>query len=114
MSTPDFKTEAGLAGKYPSRRFGQRERKLLASIQGAFPFGAAFAGTFATVAGSANQSIPVPGCLASDVAIVILQTQGAGAKVVISADSQADAIAVKMSGDPSTDHVLSYVVFRAQ
>lgn len=33
MTTPNFSIEAGRAGRYPSRRFDQRERKLLASIK---------------------------------------------------------------------------------
>lgn len=32
MSAPDLRTEAGLAGGYPSNRFNQRERKLLESV----------------------------------------------------------------------------------
>lgn len=33
MTTPNFSTEAGLAGGYPSSRFNARERKLLASAK---------------------------------------------------------------------------------
>jgi hypothetical protein len=33
MTTPSLATEAALAGDYPSRRFNQRERKLLASVK---------------------------------------------------------------------------------
>ena len=114
MSTPNFKTEANLAGKFPDRRFGQRERKLLESIQAAFPFGAVSAGEFTTVAGSATQTISLPGVLASDIVVCSLAAQGGTPRTILTAATTAGTVTVVMSGDPSTTHVISYVVFRAQ
>lgn len=114
MSGPTFKTEASKAGNYPNRRFGQRERKLLESIQGAFPFGAMFAAEYTTVGGAAAEAISVPGVLASDVVICSLAAKGATPRTILTAATTADTITVTFSGDPSTDHVVSYVVFRAQ
>lgn len=70
------------------------------------------AGTFATVAGSANQAITVTGAKAADLTIVTLKTAGATPRTVLTATTATNAVNVVMSGDPSTDHVLSYIVLR--
>lgn len=114
MSGPVFKTEADQAGKYPSRRFGQRERKLLESIQSAFPFGAVLAGTFASVSGSTSQTKAITGVLASDQVMCLVKTQGAVPVLVAAAAAGANSITVKYSADPGADHVIQYFVFRAQ
>ena len=72
-----------------------------------------FAGSFTTAGGDANESITVAGCLGTDIAIVVLKTKGATPRTILTAAAGTDAIAVEMSGDPSTDHVLSYMVLRA-
>ena len=72
-----------------------------------------FAGTFTTAGGDANESIPVTGALGTDIALVTLKTKGATPRTILTAAAGTDAIAVEMSGDPSTDHVLQYAVLRA-
>lgn len=114
MATPVLGTEARLAGSYPQFRFNQRERKLLASVLQASPYTAVAAGAFTTAGGDANEAIVISGCLASDIAIVTLKTPGATPRSVSSAAAASGQINVVMSGDPSTDHVLNYVLFRAQ
>lgn len=108
MAAPKLRTEAAAAGKYPMKRFNQRERKLLQSVSNA-----ARAGKATTVAGSAIQTISVPGATAADVAIVTLQTQGATPRTVVKAVAGTDSITVTMSGDPSTDHVLCWALLQA-
>jgi hypothetical protein len=114
MSGPSFKTEADNAGKYPSQRFGQRERKLLETIQAAFPFGAVFAGEHTTVGGAAAEAISIPGLLATDIALCTLAVAGAVPRTILTSATTADTLTVTFSGDPAGDHVVSYVVFRAQ
>jgi len=72
-----------------------------------------FAGTFTTVGGDASESISVPGALGTDIVAVTVQTAGGTPVSVVAAAAGTDAIAVTMSADPSTDHVLQYVVYRA-
>lgn len=114
MSAPNFKSEADKAGSYPQFRFGQRERKLLESIQDSFPFAVIAAGEFTTAGGDANEAIAVSGALASDISIVTLNTPGSTPRTVSSSNMAAGQINVVMSGDPSTDHVLNYIVLRSR
>lgn len=72
-----------------------------------------FAGTFTTAGGDANESIPVVGALGTDVAIVTLKTKGASPVTILTAVAATDAITIVMSADPSTDHVISYMILRA-
>lgn len=74
---------------------------------------AKYSGNFTTVGGDANETITVTGATSSDIAFVMVKTRGAMPRVVESATCATDAVNVVMSGDPSTDHVLSYVVFRS-
>ena len=111
---PDFKKEADAAGAYPDRRFGQRERKLLDSVQNAYPFACIAAGSFTTVGGDADEAILVSGCLASDIAMVVLKSPGAIPRTILSSAAALGQINVVFSGDPDDDHVVSYLLFRAQ
>lgn len=139
MSTPSFATEAAAAGDYPNQRFNQRERKLLASTKayldaisidtanladgavtlakldtGVTPSHVVkFAGTHTTAGGDTAESITVTGATATDIVAVTVKTAGAVPTSVVAAAAGTDAISVTMSADPSTDHVLQYVVFRA-
>jgi hypothetical protein len=70
------------------------------------------AGEFTTAGGDTDETISVSGALASDICIVSLHTAGAVPVTVIDAACGADDIDVDMSADPSTDHVLSYIVMR--
>lgn len=67
---------------------------------------------FTTAGGDVNESITATGAVATDVAIVTINTVGATPVTVTSAICAADAINVVMSADPSTDHVLNYMVIR--
>jgi hypothetical protein len=111
---PTFKSEADNAGGYPSRRFGQRERKLLETVQEAYPFGAVFAGDFLSSSGSTTQTRTVTGVLSTDSVMAIIKTQGAVPVLVASAACTANTITFKMTADPGADHVIQYIVFRAQ
>ena len=70
------------------------------------------AGTFTTVGGDATESITVTGAASGDIAIVTLKTAGAVPRTITTASVGTNAITVTMSGDPSTDHVLQYIVVR--
>jgi hypothetical protein len=72
-----------------------------------------FAGEFTTVGGDADESITVTGALATDLAFVVLKTPGSTPRTVLNAEAATDAIEVEFSGDPSTDHVVTYQVLRA-
>jgi hypothetical protein len=71
------------------------------------------AGSFTTAGGDATESITVSGALSTDIAFVVLKTVGATPRTVLTAVAAADAITVVLSGDPSTDHVLSYMLLRS-
>jgi hypothetical protein len=71
------------------------------------------AGTFTTAGGDAAESITVAGVKASDVVLVQMQTKGASPVTLDEAIAAAGAITLEFSGDPATDHVVSYVVLRA-
>lgn len=107
MSAPNLRTEAAAAGNYPENRFNQRERKLLQSV-GEY----AQAGKFTTAGGDATEVISVPGATSADIAVVTLQTAGAVPRTVVRAAAGANNITVTMSGDPSTDHVLCWVLIK--
>lgn len=70
------------------------------------------AGNFTTAGGDASESIPVTGVLAGDLVLVQVKTKGASPVTIAAAISAANAITVTLSADPSTDHVLSYMVLR--
>ena len=107
MSTPNFTTEAGLAGNYPTRRFNQRERKLLASVKAHLDAGLSgsqiaagavtlsklaegvapshvvkYAGTYTTQIGSVSQSIAVTGVEATDIVCVSVKEAGGTPRTV--------------------------------
>lgn len=136
MAAPSLATEAGLAGDYPSRRFNQRERKILESVKtyvdasvAALPAGSVqladlaagispshvvkFAGTFTTLGGDASEAITVTGAAATDIVQVTVRVAGATPRSIVAAAPATNAINVTLSGDPSTDHVLQYIVLRA-
>lgn len=132
MATPSLATEAAAAGNYPAFRFNQRERKLLASVQAyvdSLPAGSItlaelssgiapshvvkYAGTFTTLGGDASETITVTGAAATDIVMVTVKTAGGTPRSIVAAAAATNAVNVTMSGDPSTDHVLQYVVLRA-
>lgn len=72
-----------------------------------------YAGTFTTAGGDASETISVPGVAATDIVAVTVKMAGVSPESIVAAAANTDQIDVTMSGDPSTDHVLQYVVFRA-
>lgn len=133
MSAPSLSTEVAGVGKYPAGRFGQRERKLLESVKAyadslagtaaitkaqlgtgiTFSHRVVAAGKFTTLGGDASEAITATGALSTDIAIVTVQTAGGTPRSIVSAVPAANAVNVTLSGDPSTDHILSWVVLRA-
>lgn len=138
MATPSFATQAAAAGNYPAFRFNKREQKLLASVKAYLDAGLSsaqiaagavtlaklaagispshvvkFAGTFTTLGGDASESITVTGAAATDIVCVTVKTAGAVPVSIVASAAATNAINVTLSGDPSTDHVLQYVVLRA-
>lgn len=72
-----------------------------------------FAGEFTTAGGDTDETISVPGVVATDLVHVTMQTAGASPVTIIDAACGTDQIDVDMSADPSTDHILTYTVYRA-
>lgn len=72
-----------------------------------------FVGTHTTVGGDADETITATGVVGTDTVLVSVSTQGAAPVTVLQASAGTDTIAVKMSADPSNDHVLTYLVLRA-
>jgi len=70
-------------------------------------------GTFTTAGGDAAETITASGVVATDVVAVTVKTAGGTPRSIVAAAAGTGSIAVTMSGDPSTDHVLQYVAFRA-
>ena len=71
------------------------------------------AGEFTTAGGDTDETITVTGALATDLVVVTLHTAGAVPVTIIDAAAAAGQINVDMSADPSTDHILTFVVYRA-
>lgn len=72
-----------------------------------------FAGIHTTAGGAAAEDITLTGALATDVVVVTLHTAGATPRTIASAVTATDKATVTFSGDPSTDHLVNYIVTRA-
>ncbi|MFA6911413.1 MAG: hypothetical protein WCQ59_09860, partial [Candidatus Cloacimonadaceae bacterium] len=59
------------------------------------------------------EAITVTGALATDLAVVTLHTAGSSATTIVTASAAADVVNVVFAGDPSDDHVVTYLVLRA-
>ena len=70
-------------------------------------------GEVTTAGGAAAEEVALVGVLATDTCIVVVQVVGAAPKIIITSICAADKITVTFDGDPSTDHVISYLVLRA-
>lgn len=87
---------------------------VVAPIQGLTPSHVVVAaGRFTTAGGDASESITVTGVVDTDQVLVNLHTVGGTPRTILTAAAGTGSIAVTLSGDPSTDHVFSYVVLRA-
>lgn len=72
-----------------------------------------YTGLFTTVGGDSTENIiGLIGVQVNDVAIVTINTVGGTPRTVTAAVCAADSITVTMSGNPSSDHVLNYMVLR--
>lgn len=71
------------------------------------------AGSFTTAGGDANEQITVAGALVSDLAFVVIKTVGGTPRTLLTSVAAAGVINLVFSGDPSTDHVVSYQLLRA-
>ncbi len=72
------------------------------------------AGLFTTVGGDATEVITVTGAAVGDVALGSVITNGVSPCTVATAKVTAtNTLTVVLSADPSTDHVLNYVVLRS-
>lgn len=84
------------------------------SINGIDPASQVFAsGSFTTAGGDANESITVTGALSSDLAFVQMHTLGLTPRTLLTAQSASNAINLVFSDDPSTDHVVKWMLLRA-
>lgn len=70
-------------------------------------------GDFTTVGGDANEAITATGATSSDFVLVSLKTKGATPRTILTAAPGTDVVNVVLSGDPSTDHVITWAVLRA-
>ena len=71
------------------------------------------AGTQTTAGGDAAETITVANAAATDICLCTLETEGSTPVTLDAAASAAGQINVTMSGDPSTDHIISYCLLRA-
>lgn len=71
------------------------------------------AGVFTTAGGDANEAIAITGLLTTDIVVVSLAQAGSTPRTITTAIAASGQINVVMSGDPSTDHKINYVVLRA-
>lgn len=95
--------------------FRDREAKLAQVIvDGLAPGGSRIvaSGVHTTVGGSATEDIAVPGVQVGDTVVVTLNVEGSTPRTIDTAIAAADEVSVVFSGDPSTDHVVSYIVMR--
>ncbi len=74
---------------------------------------AKYAGKHTSVGGDATEVITITGLDSTDVVVCTVQTAGATPRSIVAAVPTTNTLTVTLSGDPSTDHVLGYVVFRA-
>jgi len=72
-----------------------------------------FAGEHTTEGGNAAEAVTVEGVKASDLVLATPHTAGGTARTLLTAVATDDTITFTFSGDPSTTHVVTYVVYRA-
>jgi hypothetical protein len=72
-----------------------------------------FAGEFTTSGGDATETETVMGALDTDIAIATLQTAGNTPRTITTTAVTEDTLTVVFDDDPSTDHVVSYMILRA-
>lgn len=72
-----------------------------------------FAGEFTTAGGDADEVASVSGVVATDIVVASILDNGTNNVTLLQSAAGTDQILFTMSGDPSTDCVISYAVFRA-
>lgn len=72
-----------------------------------------YAGKFTTAGGDANEQASVAGVVGTDIVIATLENDGTNNVTLATAKAGTDVIDFVLSGDPSTDAVICYTVFRA-
>jgi hypothetical protein len=141
MSTttaPALATEAAQSPNYPANRFDPRERRLLQSVLEYLNAGLSsaqlaagsvtlaklapgvtpshvvkFAGTYTTLGGAATEAQTLTGVAATDIVVATLKAKGATPRTILTTAGTLNTITYVFSGDPSTDHTVTYVVWRA-
>jgi hypothetical protein len=77
------------------------------------PYRLLLAGQHKTTGGHATEKIPLPGLLPNDIVQVMVAGSGKTPCTVQSATPGTGSLQVVFSGDPTTDHLLHYVVYRS-
>lgn len=72
-----------------------------------------YAGSATTAGGAAAEVVSVSGAASTDLVLINIKTVGATPRTIVSASAGTNNITVTFSGNPSTDHVIQYFVFRA-
>ena len=99
------------AKKYLLNKMNMRAKK--AGLGDLLAVNVVACGRFTTVGGDANEAITVSDAAVGDTVFVSVNTNGATPRTVTTAIAASGQINVVLSGDPSTDHVLNYVVIRS-
>jgi hypothetical protein len=107
----NLKSEADKAGKHPSRRFGQRERKLLETVAAAVPFQVVKADKLDFVGGSTLSTITDSTIKSTDIVIVQVQSYTTAAYVLsVLPGNGSAAVTFNVAPGAST---IQYIVVRA-
>jgi predicted RecA/RadA family phage recombinase len=70
------------------------------------------AGEATTAGGAAAEDITISGVVATDLCLVTIHTVGSTPRVIVTSLAAAGKITVTFADDPSTDHVVTYIVLR--
>lgn len=80
-------------------------------VKGKFSMG--MSGHWHTLGGDVTENIPVQGTAVGDTVLVTMNTVGASPVTVTTAVAGVNEIVVTLSANPSTDHILNYMVLKA-
>lgn len=72
-----------------------------------------FAGKYTTLGGAATEAQTLTGVASTDIILATLQQKGATPRTILTSAPTLNTITYVFSGDPSTDHIVSYQVLRA-
>lgn len=72
-----------------------------------------YAGQHTTVGGAAAEAITVTGVAATDLAVATMVSPGSSPQTIVSTAATTNTVTVTFSANPSNDHVINYVVYRA-